>query len=136
VKAYIDSDVILDVLLGRKEFLSSSSQVINHCEMGKMEGCSTVLALANIFYILNRYHSARARKAIQALRELLTILPVTDLEIGKALTSAFKDFEDGVQNFTAEQHGCEFIITRNKKDFSRSQLQVLTPDEYLLQVGE
>jgi len=133
VKAYIDSDVILDVLLERYEFFPASSQIMNSCEVRRVDGHTTVLALANMFYILNRYNSANAKKAIQALREILTILPVTDLEIGKALASRFKDFEDGVQHFTAECHGCEIIITRNKKDFSNSRLRVLTPDEYLLQ---
>ena len=61
------------------------------------------------------------------------ILPVTDRELGKALSSDFRDVEDGIQYFTAEYHGCEIIITRNKKDFSYSRLRVLTPNEYLLQ---
>lgn len=133
MKAYIDSDVILDVLLGREEFLSSSSRIMNNCEIREIDGHTTILALANIFYILNRYNSANAKKAIQTLREILEILPVTDLELGKALNSDFKDVEDGMQYFTAEHHGCEIIITRNKKDFAQSRLRVLTPDEYLLQ---
>ena len=133
MKAYIDSDVILDVLLGREEFMSSSSQIINNCEIREMDGHTTVLALANIFYILNRYSSSNAKKAIQTLREILGILPVTDRELGKALSSDFRDVEDGIQYFTAEYHGCEIIITRNKKDFSYSRLRVLTPNEYLLQ---
>lgn len=131
---YIDSDVILDVLLGREEFLMASSQVMNLCEIREISGHTTVLAITNIFYILNRYHAANAKKAIKALREILIVLPVSDLELDKALNSSFRDFEDGVQNFTAESHGCEVIITRNKKDFSHSQLRVLTPGEYLLQV--
>ena len=65
MKAYIDSDVILDVLLGREDFLSSSSQIMNNCEMRKMDGHTTILALANILYILNRYNSTSAKKAIQ-----------------------------------------------------------------------
>jgi len=136
VKAYIDSDVILDVLLGREEFLAVSSQTMNECEALELEGHTTVLALTNILYILNRYNSAIAKKAIQTLREILVVMPVTDIELGNALDSRFKDFEDGIQNFTAEHHGCEIIITRNKRDYSYSRLRVLTPDEYLLQAKQ
>jgi len=132
MKAYIDSDVILDVLLGRDDFLSESGQILNFCETGEMTGCTTVLAIANIYYILNRYDAKNARKAINALREIFKVLPVSDNEIGRSLDSKFKDFEDGVQNYTAENHDCNLIMTRNKKDYICSRLKVLTPNEYLL----
>jgi len=132
MKAYIDSDVILDVLLGRDDFLSESGQILHLCETGKMTGCTTVLAIANIYYILNRYDTKNARKAINALREIFKVLPVSDNEIGRSLDSKFKDFEDGVQNYTAENHDCNLIMTRNKKDYTCSRLKVLTPNEYLL----
>jgi len=134
VKAYIDSDVILDVLLGRKDFLYASSQILNLCETREITGCTTVLAIANMHYILSRYDAGDAKKAVQSLREIFDVLPVSDREIGKSLNSQFKDFEDGVQNFVAEEHDCSLVLTRNKKDFVHSQLKVLTPNEYLLTV--
>ncbi|MDX8406264.1 MAG: PIN domain-containing protein [Mariprofundus sp.] len=132
MKAYVDSDVILDVLLGRDEFLCESGQILTLCETREIIGCTTVLAMANIYYILNRYDSKNTRKAIKTLREIFKVLPVSDNEIGRSLDSRFKDFENGVQNFTAESHDCNLIITRNKKDYAHSRLNVLTPNEYLL----
>jgi len=73
---------------------------------------------------------------MKTLREILKVLPVSDSEIGRSLDSKFNDFEDGVQNFTAENHDCDFIITRNKKDYAYSRLKVSTPNEYLLAVRE
>ncbi|WP_051937873.1 PIN domain-containing protein [Ghiorsea bivora] len=115
MKTYVDSDVILDVLLGREVFLIESSQILNLCETHEITGCTTTLAIANIYYILTRYDSNSAKTAIKSLREILQVLPVTDEDIGKSLHSKFKDFEDGVQNFVAENHACNCIITRNKK---------------------
>jgi predicted nucleic acid-binding protein len=135
MKVYVDSDVILDVLLGREAFLCESSQVLNLCETRKIIGCTTSLAIANMHYILCRYDSKRAKKAIQSLMEIFKVLPVFDKEIDKSLNSKFKDFEDGVQNFVAEKHDCSLIITRNKKYYFNSQLKVLTPNEYLLITG-
>ena len=45
MKLYIDADVILDVLLKRKKFLSESSQILNLCETKKITGCTTTLAM-------------------------------------------------------------------------------------------
>lgn len=43
------------------------------------------------------------------------------------------DFEDAIQNFCASQkNDIQYFITRNKKDFKHSQLQVISPSEYLL----
>jgi len=86
-------------------------------------------------YILSRYDAKCAKRAIQSLREIFKVLPVSDHEIGKSLNSKFKDFEDGVQNFVAEHHGCSLVVTRNIKDYANSQLKVLTPKEYLLTTG-
>ncbi|MDQ6983429.1 MAG: PIN domain-containing protein [Ghiorsea sp.] len=129
---YVDSDVILDVVMGRDAFLAESSQILNLCETHQISGCTSTLAIANIYYILRRYEEKSARIAIKSLRDILQVLPVTDKEIGQSLDSKFKDFEDGVQNFVAECHAAEYIITRNKKDFFHSSLKVLTPKEYLL----
>jgi hypothetical protein len=48
-----------------------------------------------------------------------------------ALASEFHDIEDGFQYFTAQAHGAEVLLTRNKKDFKKSQLPVLTAAEFL-----
>ena len=50
----------------------------------------------------------------------------------KALNSNFKDFEDALQNYSAELNGkIDLIVTRNIKDFKYSTLGVMTPDNYL-----
>ncbi len=49
-----------------------------------------------------------------------------------ALNSEFKDFEDALQNFSAIENGeINIILTRNIKDFKKSELAVLTPETYL-----
>jgi hypothetical protein len=50
----------------------------------------------------------------------------------KSLNSSFKDFEDALQNFSAVENGnIQVILTRNVKDFKRSELAILTPESYL-----
>ena len=49
-----------------------------------------------------------------------------------ALNSDFKDFEDALQNFSAiENEEIKVILTRNIKDFKKSELAILTPETYL-----
>ena len=65
----------------------------------------------------------------------MTILEVLTTEkdvILKALNSGFRDFEDALQNYSAELNGSiDLIITRNIKDFKNSSLGIMTPGNYL-----
>ena len=130
--AYIDSDVILDVSLGRKDFAKESGQILNIVETKHLTGTTTLLALANIHYLLKRFDNKNALKAIATLRKILTVMPLTEQELINALESGFKDFEDAIQNYTSESYGCNIIITRNIKGFTKSKLPVYTPKEYLI----
>ena len=49
-----------------------------------------------------------------------------------SLNSGFKDFEDALQNFSAVKNGkINIVLTRNIKDYKKSDLAVLTPETYL-----
>lgn len=55
---------------------------------------------------------------------------VTDEIIASALASGFKDFEDAIQYYCAlTVSKPDAIITRNTKDFRKSSVAVLTPQE-------
>ena len=64
---------------------------------------------------------------------MITEVLTTDRDvILKALNSNFKDFEDALQNYSAELNGqVDLIVTRNVKDFKHSSLGVMTPGNYL-----
>jgi hypothetical protein len=49
--------------------------------------------------------------------------------VSNALNSVFRVFEDGLQNFAAMKNGgIDVILTRNLKDYSKSEIGVLTPE--------
>lgn len=65
----------------------------------------------------------------------MTIMDVVSMDrdiVLQALGSDFKDFEDALQNFSAIKTGfIDVILIRNVKDYSKSNLGVLTPESYL-----
>jgi len=66
---------------------------------------------------------------------VMTIMGVLSMDRDiniQALSSGFKDFEDALQNSAAIKSGhIDVILTRNVKDFVKSDIGVLTPDSYL-----
>ena len=131
----IDSDVILDMLLDRHPFSTSSTEIFMLCEKGKIKGYTTPVIISNVYYILRKTYSKNdVRYGINRILEILAIAQISKEVILEALHSDFTDFEDALQNFSAIKHGeVTTIITRNIKDYQKSTLAVLTPEMYLKQ---
>ena len=69
---------------------------------------------------------------LQDLETIVETMDVTQKIIFNALKSDFSDFEDAIQYHTAlSNNKIEAIITRNTKDFRKSEVAVFTPEEVL-----
>ena len=76
---------------------------------------------------------ADALALLGQLRLLIRVSAVAEWEIQSALSSNFKDFEDAIQHFAAQaEGGISAIVTRNKADYSASEIPALSPEEFLL----
>ena len=132
-RVLIDSDVILDSLFDRKPFAEYSTAVLSMCESGEISGFLSPLIYSNVYYILRR--TAKHEKIIEKLKQLLEITEVLQMDrhvIEKALNSRFKDFEDALQNYSAVNSGnIDLILTRNLKDYKKSELGIFTPETYI-----
>ena len=132
-KVLIDTDVILDFFFDRKPFSENSTMVLSLCEKGKIVGYVTPVIISNVYYLLRK--TASHERVIEKLKQLMIFLNVLQMNksvIEQALNSQFKDFEDALQNFSAVVDGeIEIIITRNVKDFMKSEMGVLTPNDFL-----
>ncbi len=66
---------------------------------------------------------------------LVVVLDLTDKIVELSLNDDnFKDFEDGLQYYTALENEAEIIITRNLKDFKASKIPVMTAGQYLKKI--
>ena len=129
----IDSDVILDFFFDREPFSEYAAQVFSLCESNQIKGFVTPVICSNTYYLLRQ--TARHEKVIEKLSQLMTIMDVLLMDrdiVMQALISGFKDFEDALQHFTAIKSGfIDIILTRNVKDYTKSDIGVLTPENYL-----
>lgn len=131
-KAFVDSDVIIDVLAAREPFYQSSSKVLSLAHTSKIQIIVSALTYSNAFYMLRKFSDRNnAIKNLHVLNTLATTASVTDQEIKLALSSGFTDFEDAIQYYTALSSGCQFIITRNVGDYKLSDIPVFAPAEFM-----
>ncbi|MCP3930021.1 MAG: PIN domain-containing protein [Bacteroidetes bacterium] len=135
-KIFLDYDVVLDLLLDREPFMDDIAEIIENSLVTGIRLCLSPISVTNINYIIGRIESQK--KADSQTKKILKIVRVENVgqsTINKASNSKFKDFEDGVQNFCAEESGHRIIVTRNTKDYKESELSILTPKEYLAKLN-
>lgn len=134
----IDTDVILDLFFDREPFSENAAKVLSLCEKKAVIGFVTPVIISNVYYLLSQ--KAKQEKVIEKLKILVTILEVLVIDkntIIVALNSEFKDFEDAMQNYSAELNGeIDMIITRNTKDYKKSKLGIMNPENFLKLVNE
>lgn len=132
MKVLIDTNVVLDVLCGRQEFLENSEKIFKLCEVKKLSGYISALSIPNIIYIMRK--ELEPEKTKEILDKLMLIFSVADLkadDLKKAANLNFKDFEDAVQSACASRIHADYIITRNIRDFTTSKVAVIKPSELL-----
>jgi len=129
---FVDSDVLLDLLLNRDPFYFHSEILIMECFRNDIILNTSALIIANINYILSRqFGSKNSRKKIFDLIKAVKVLPLETDIVEMALASDFSDFEDAIQCFIADRYQCDAIITRNIKDYKNSTIPVLTAEQFL-----
>lgn len=130
---FLDSDVILDLMLDRQPFSSHTQIIFQLSAVGQINIFCSSIVVTNVYYIVNKtFGKKKANESLESLLNYCRILSVGESEIRKAYKSGFSDFEDGIQYQVALQHpGINAIITRNKKDYKSSKLPVYSPQEFL-----
>lgn len=132
----LDSDIILDAMTDRKPFSEDAVKILDLCEKRKIYGFTTPVILSNLYYLLRRLGMSHEH-IINHLRNLVSsiffdVATIDKKSILAALDSGFSDFEDALQNFSAENHSqITIVVTRNTKDYKKSNLVILTPKEFL-----
>lgn len=130
-----DTNVIIDVLLEREPFAEDSCKALSLCEEHRIDGFVSASSVTDIYYLVRKYtHSTElAYKAVGKLLEIVKVCSVTNNDVLTAFQKKARDFEDCLVAICAKSIHCDYIVTRNKKDFEEFGIPLLTPEELLQQ---
>jgi predicted nucleic acid-binding protein len=128
-RVLIDTNLVLDVLLGREPHLAASAAVWDAVESGGAEGYLAAHAITTIHYLAQKQlGTRRAKRVIASLLQVFGVAAVAGDVLRDALQHEAPDFEGAVAAAAARAAGCEAIITRDPKGFRSAGLPVLTPE--------
>ena len=132
MKLLIDGNILLDVLQKREPHYEDSAKIWKMCETDLAEGYVSVLTFANLVYVMRK--ELDAGKISDVLKKMSLIFSLEDLtasDISTAAEMKWDDFEDALQAATAKRIHADYIITRNIKDFKKSEVITYTPKAFL-----
>lgn len=128
----IDTDVILDLLLGRPEYVAMARQLSDRVELGELHAMLCATTITTIDHLARKQLGSDAAKdAVQALLSLYDIAAVTRSTLQLALDADMPNYEDAVLAHAAHQAGANAIITRNLRNFAKSPVRAYTPLQFL-----
>ena len=132
MKVFIDTNVFLDYILSRQVGFVEANEIFMLSANYEIDLILSDLTLANVRYVTRRdFSNELFYEVINGMRDLFEIAPVGPHAVDRALMLRANDFEDALQYFSAIQSGTDCIVTRNVKDFALSEIEVLTPSDFL-----
>lgn len=128
----IDTNVILEMVLQRKNY-NTVIELFRIAIHSWDKPYITASSITDLFYIIRKEtrNTEQTYIVMEDILTLVSILLVEEFDIWEAYLQKWNDFEDCVQYMTGKNHFMECIVTFNKKDYSKSLLPVLTPEEYI-----
>ena len=136
MRAYIDTNILVDLVLSRQEFLPDAQRVFALGYAGEVELMVSALSFVNTIYLAKKYKFPLG-EVMSKLRMIADFVDVVDLRgqnVVDMLDSGWKDYEDATQHRSAIEEQADCIVTRNKKDYTASTIEVLTSAEFVSKI--
>lgn len=131
-KLFIDANVLIDLVIERGDFFDRAKQVFEVVSRERINASISMITVSiTSYYAEKEIGLTKSKEAFKKIRKICEVLPARVDDLDWALSANFPDIEDAIQNHIAESNGCTTIITRNTRDFKKSNLAVLTPKEFL-----
>lgn len=130
---FLDTNLILDILLKNKDLYEESKNVLTLQESNNIDFFISAASATDIYYVLNKRlkDSELTKQYILNLLDVVSIAGVDEICIRNALNSSWNDFEDSVQHEISLQIQADYIVTRNLSDFSASFVPAIFPGDFI-----
>lgn len=131
-RVFVDTNVLLDVLLHREPFVIDSARVLDKGFKGEIEIITSPLSFATCMFVASKaLGKDNAMVALRILERHIGIATMDATQLHEAICADAPDFEDMLQYYSALAAGCSHIVTRNERHFFNNGIVVLSPSEFL-----
>lgn len=136
MKAFIDTNVLIDYICKREPFFIPAKSIFAACFMGRVDIVVSGLSIVNLLYICRKHNITALKASLLGLSQYIEIIDLSSTYVINGLKSDWSDYEDFLQHETAISSNCDCIITRNPGDFSMSLLPVYNASDFMLSLRD
>jgi predicted nucleic acid-binding protein len=129
VKILVDTNVLLDVALKRREFFADSAKVLDWAELNPKQAAIAWHSVSNIAYLVKQ----DARGFIADLLAFVEVAAGDTATVRQALAMPTRDLEDALQASAAIAFGADLIITRDAADYKKLPITAITPAKFAIE---
>ena len=132
-RVFVDANIVIDLLCERYPWFPQVLRIFSMGDLGQIELFCSSLSLGTASYIMEtrKLSTQDIFDGIALLCKMCTPTTVDKSVVKNALVAGFTDFEDALQYCSALTVAADCIVTRNKKDFTASEIPVYELDEFL-----
>lgn len=134
IKAYLDTNVLLDVLGADRPAAEASRIIFQAMRSGYLEGVLSTQSIVDAHYILSRtgdFSFQTFSQAILAMTHFVNIHGLNVMDLEQALMHPGGDFEDDIQFARADAENCDVLVTSDRHFLRREAPAgtiILTPE--------
>lgn len=139
-KVFIDTNVLMDVLIGNRPSSEASGIIFRAIKEGRLEGVITTQSLVDAAYCLEK-KGLRFQDSFLKLFDFLDVETLDTFDLRKACVHGRGDFEDDAQYAKAEETSCDFFVTNDRKfrqryETEEGSIRFYTPEEMVREMVE
>ncbi|MBK5278141.1 MAG: PIN domain-containing protein [Bacteroidia bacterium] len=124
---FLDANILVSVLNKEYPLFTYSARVLSLADNPRFQLFTSPICLAIAFYFSEKKSGAvLAKKKIEILCQKIEVSPANESTVISALhNNSIRDFEDGLEYYSATAAACTCIITEDLEDFFFSDIEVL-----------
>ena len=135
-KVMVDTNVWVDVILSRPDFVEESKGALMVCLEEGDEVLVAATSLKDIFYFAERSAGTDAAyRAVGLVLDVATPAQVDALVCRNALALERPDYEDGIVAACMSAERADAIVTRDADSFNKLEVPKYSPGEFIAAHG-
>ncbi|HTN09307.1 PIN domain-containing protein [Agriterribacter sp.] len=134
MRVFLDANILVSVLNKEYPLFPYTARLLSLTRYSQFTLITSSVCLAIAFYFAEKKHgTAMARNKVALLLEHMKVAECGEKEAKMAVQNKqASDFEDALQYYCALHAGCGHLITNDLNDFYFAQIEVLTPEAFLM----
>ncbi len=130
MKVFLDTNVLLDMLISSRADHLSSLRLLKLIRDKKISGVLTTQSIIDAAYVQTQRGKVTVqdfKTAMKLICSLVEVVSITSEDIDRVNASSIEDYEDAAQVSCALDCGCDVIVTRDSRIGRFTDLDLYSP---------